>query len=476
MSGDEVEGRRAEVRVPRVMQLRSMQLQTDDSDPDARQSKILAPEIPRRLTGEKILATNPSPKSKAREKVDIDHDGQILTYVLTMKANPIKRYRDPLSPKPILDRAAFLQSIKSNGIVLKNGQLDLFYQLLHRSGYPPLHEFVAGLQGRGGEVTVSSNDDEEDKEDVSVLSNLVASKFRTKNAVSSRPGRSRPQFPKSLLSYLAKNTEEFATITSRVQLYKTSSDGSTTKIAVELQDGHVVESVLMRHESRVTICVSSQVGCAMGCTFCATGTMGIRGNLSSGEILEQLVHGSQILASSLETPDSDGHLGTDVVIGEDKADGGKQKRPLDLIRNVVFMGMGEPLNNYTNVLAACRALIDRRLWNLAHNHVTVSTVGVPSRMRDLTRDLPEVNLALSLHAPNQSMREKIVPAAKGTPIESLIEALDEHMMALAGRKRNSPHGSAVGGTDATALTEFSSDERHFASKKKRAMIEYVMRE
>ncbi|EED91285.1 hypothetical protein THAPSDRAFT_34735, partial [Thalassiosira pseudonana CCMP1335] len=204
----------------------------------------------------------------------------------------------------------------------------------------------------------------------------------------------------------------FATLTSKVQSYRTSKDGSTTKIAVELQDGHVVESVLMRHAgSRATLCVSSQVGCAMGCTFCATGTMGIRGNLTSGEILEQLVHASRILA-------------------------------FDLIRNVVFMGMGEPLNNYANVLAACRAMIDRRLWNLAHNRVTVSTVGVVSRIRDLTRDLPEVNLALSLHAPNQKMREAIVPAAKGTPIESLIEALDAHMMA----------------------------------KKKRAMIEYVMLE
>jgi adenine C2-methylase RlmN of 23S rRNA A2503 and tRNA A37 len=403
---------------------------------------------------------------------------------MTANSMPIKRHRDPLFPKPILDRIAFLKSLQSNGVLLKNGQLDLFYQLLHRSGYPPLREFITELvqNGEGGDV-ISYND--ENKEDNSVLPSnhhhhIVASKFRTKNAVSSRPGRTRPQFPKSFLAYLANNIEEYGTLTSRVQVYKTSVDGSTTKIAVELQDGHVVESVLMRHEGRVTICVSSQVGCAMGCTFCATGTMGIRGNLSSGEILEQLVHGSRILASSsssssssstMETPD-DGRLGTDVVTVAENGDG-KQKRPLDLIRNVVFMGMGEPLNNYTNVLAACRAMIDRRLWNLANNHVTVSTVGVPSRMRDLSRDLPEVNLALSLHAPNQSMREKIVPAARGTPIESLIEALDEHMMALVKRKLVIGSG-VVDETNTAAFTEFSSDERQSASKKKRAMIEYVM--
>ena len=145
----------------------------------------------------------------------------------------------------------------------------------------------------------------------------------------------------------------------------------------------------------------------------------------------------------------------------------KQKR-MDIISNIVFMGMGEPLNNYHNVLAASKAMIDRRLWNLAHSRVTVSTVGVPSRMRDLTRDLPEVNLALSLHAPNQATRENIVPAAKGTPIESLIEALDSHMMALTKRKlMENPQ------EDDTA-TDFNVEERQTASKKKRAMIEYVM--
>jgi sorting nexin-8 len=191
--------------------------------------------------------------------------------------------------------------------------------------------------------------------------------------------------------------------------------------------------------------------------------MGIRGNLCSGEILEQVVHASRILAS-----DSDGN---------NSKQNGKQTKHLDLIRNIVFMGMGEPLNNYANVLTTCKALIDRRLWNLSHNRVTVSTVGVTSRMRDLTRDLPEVNLALSLHAPNQEMREAIVPAAKGTPIESLIEALDEHMMAFARRNLllENPQESSSDSTDRQGGGQYNNDERVTASKKKRAMIEYVMR-
>ena len=123
--------------------------------------------------------------------------------------------------------------------------------------------------------------------------------------------------------------------------------------------------------------------------------------------------------------------------------------------------MGEPLNNYENVIEACRGMIDRRRWNLSHNRVTVSTVGVTPKMRKLTKELPQVNLALSLHAPNQPMREAIVPTAKMYPIEDMIESLDEHMMAL--------EKSRSGGS-------FGAEERRIASKKKRAMIEYVMLE
>ncbi|KAL7548533.1 hypothetical protein ACHAWF_011818 [Thalassiosira exigua] len=376
----------------------------------------------------------------------------------TKASPPLKRRRDPhLAPRSILDRPALTKALTSRGLILKDGRLDAFYQLLHRAGYPDLGAFAGDLlrdgEGGGGGGNGKGGGGGEDGK-----GGELDRAFRTKNAVSSRPGR-RPRLPRAFLSALADlaAADEFVTIASNVKARQTSRDGTTTKLAVELRDGHVVESVLMRHGKRVTICVSSQVGCAMGCTFCATGTMGIRGDLSSGEILEQLVHGSRILASEGS----------------------------DLIRNVVFMGMGEPLNNYRNVLAACRSLLDRRTWNLAHRRVTVSTVGVPSRMRDLTRDLPEVNLALSLHAPDQATREKIVPAARGTPVEALIEALDGHMMALSpggggGARGDNPQGaqgSDRGGKGGDGdVAGYGAEDRRNAGKKRRAMIEYVMLE
>ena len=193
-----------------------------------------------------------------------------------------------------------------------------------------------------------------------------------------------------------------------------SGRGDTTKLLIELRDGHRVETVVMRHANRSTVCVSSQIGCQMGCKFCAvsypltahcfimpcldasqTGTMGIIGNLTAGEIIEQVVFASRLTS----------------------------------VRNVVFMGMGEPLNNYANVRVALRFLVSDKLMALSARHVSVSTVGVLQGMRRLTEEMPEVNLALSLHAPNQEVRKKIVPAAAGCHIDSLMAAVDAHVAA-----------------------------------------------
>ena len=219
----------------------------------------------------------------------------------------------------------------------------------------------------------------------------------------------------------------------------------------------------------------------MGCTFCATGTMGIRGNLTSGEILEQIVHANHILADEaneaiLAAPtegdnsdESDGSKENiserDVAVRTKKGKKKKKKEEnFDMVRNVVFMGMGEPLNNYDNVIEACKGLIDSRRWNLSHGRVTVSTVGVTPKILKLTQDLPQVSLALSLHAPNQEARARIVPAAKAYPITALIDAVDGHMMAFTKRKDG----------DDTDVGGYSEKERKLASKKNRAMIEYVM--
>ena len=209
---------------------------------------------------------------------------------------------------------------------------------------------------------------------------------------------------------------EFDLFTTTVAEASTSADGSTTKIVVSLQDGHRVEAVVMRHDKgRNTLCVSSQVGCKMGCTFCATGTLGELGNLTGGEILEQLAHADRLLLAT----ENERAPAPDAVPAAPAARAG--------IRNVVFMGMGEPLNNYAAVLAALGPMTDPRGFALAPRHVTVSTVGVVPRIRTLARDAPGVRLALSLHAPNQTLRERIVPTATAYPLPRLMEAVDAYL-------------------------------------------------
>eukprot|EP01114_Cavostelium_apophysatum_P005325 TRINITY_DN1615_c2_g1_i2.p1 TRINITY_DN1615_c2_g1~~TRINITY_DN1615_c2_g1_i2.p1 ORF type:complete len:454 (-),score=87.63 TRINITY_DN1615_c2_g1_i2:2-1363(-) len=207
-----------------------------------------------------------------------------------------------------------------------------------------------------------------------------------------------PNLPKSLQRLLK---DRFKPLTTTIEEASTSADQATTKLLVRLQDGSLVETVIIRYDrknsrslkARTTVCISSKAGCKMGCTFCATGTMGFSGHLTTGEIVEQLVHANQY----------------------------------EKIRNVVFMGMGEPLDNYDNVVMACKAMIDRRRFGLAAHRISVSTVGVVPRMKQMLKDIPGIRLALSLHAPNQEIRLKIVPTATAYPIEQLIEAVDEHL-------------------------------------------------
>ncbi|ABO95068.1 predicted protein, partial [Ostreococcus lucimarinus CCE9901] len=197
--------------------------------------------------------------------------------------------------------------------------------------------------------------------------------------------------PRAVVDALRAN---FVLYTTKVRHESRSGDGTTTKMIVELAGGDVVEACVMRHaKGRTTLCVSSQVGCKMGCTFCATGTLGELGNLSAGEICEQLAHASRG----------------------------------DAVRNVVFMGMGEPLNNYRNVIDAIEAMTSDKGFGLSPAKITVSTVGVIPRMRTLRRDAPGTRLALSLHAPNQALRQKIVPTATAYKLEDLMATLDEHM-------------------------------------------------
>ncbi|HEY4831942.1 MAG TPA: 23S rRNA (adenine(2503)-C(2))-methyltransferase RlmN, partial [Waddliaceae bacterium] len=159
-----------------------------------------------------------------------------------------------------------------------------------------------------------------------------------------------------------------------------SSDDSE-KVLIATKDGRFIESVIMTSENRITLCVSSQVGCRMGCTFCQTGKMGFSRNLSSGEILAQLVLANLRL----------------------------KERGLDRkVSNVVFMGMGEPLDNYDKVIQACRIMLDPKLFGLSKNKVTISTSGLIPEIQRLGQDLP-VSLAISLHSADEEQRSRMMP-------------------------------------------------------------------
>lgn len=177
-----------------------------------------------------------------------------------------------------------------------------------------------------------------------------------------------------------------------------SSTDSSEKMLLITHDGLLTEIVLMPSENRVTLCISCQVGCRMGCTFCQTGKMGFGRNLTSGEILAQLMIGNKRL----------------------------QERGLDrTVTNVVFMGMGEPLDNYEEVVAACRRMIDPKLFGLSKNRVTVSTSGLVPEIRRLGQDLP-VSLAISLHSADDAHRSSIMPINRRYPLAELKQALLEY--------------------------------------------------
>ncbi|CAB9508659.1 RNA methyltransferase RlmN [Seminavis robusta] len=380
------------------------------------------------------------------------------------------RGRPAPSPRSILDRQALLQALDERDIVVKQEHITGFYQSLHRHHYPPLTNFVE--QYYHNEKLAAGNNVSK-KENATITEQP---QLPLKNAITTRKNRNRINLPKLFLQFLADPANGFVTVTSQVAKVMTSGDGSTTKLAVQLHDGQLVESVLMRYgarqenkilkSGRASLCVSSQVGCAMACNFCATGMMGLTGSLHYSEILEQVIHAERILAKeALErrTLQQENNNNNNNEQSKKQSKKDKTNTDLDVVRNIVFMGMGEPLDNYSNVVEACRALIDRKRWNLAHGRVTVSTVGIASKIRKLTQDLPEVSLALSLHAPNQRLRSVIVPTAKHYPIQDIIDALDGHMKAAiqprqsdANTHHRPPNGSS--------------------SSRRRAMIEYVMLE
>lgn len=182
-----------------------------------------------------------------------------------------------------------------------------------------------------------------------------------------------------------------------------SDDGETTKYVWKLYDGKLVESVLIRAPGRQTVCVSSQVGCPVRCAFCASGKGGFVRNLYAAEIV------CQVLAIAQE------------LRGQDKR-----------VTNVVYMGMGEPLRNYQAVVESIHYLTEPLFFGLSRRRITVSTVGVVENIRRLADDGVGVNLALSLHAPSQEIRQKIIPYARQYPLEDIMDAV-EYYRTVTGR-------------------------------------------
>ncbi len=195
-----------------------------------------------------------------------------------------------------------------------------------------------------------------------------------------------------------------------------SSDG-TIKFLFQLIDGHAIETVIMRHNYGNSICVTTQVGCRIGCTFCASTLGGLKRNLDAGEIVAQVLMAQRAL-------DADNERASHVVV----------------------MGIGEPFENFTNLMAFLKIINDNRGLNIGQRHITVSTSGIVPKIYEFAEQGGQVNLAISLHAPTTELRTKLMPINKGFPLEKLLEAC-RHYVATTGRRISFEYGLFGGQND-----------------------------
>jgi 23S rRNA (adenine2503-C2)-methyltransferase len=200
----------------------------------------------------------------------------------------------------------------------------------------------------------------------------------------------------------ARLAETFDIFSTSVIDHRTARD-RTEKLLLKSRDGETLECVLMREEDRRTICISTQIGCAMGCIFCASGLLGVKRSLSTGEILEQILRLDRLLPAD------------------------------ERITNIVVMGIGEPLANLDNLLAALDHVIEKGGLGMSMRRITISTVGLPEKIRDLARVGKPFNLAVSLHAPNDQLRTELVPVNKNIGIEEVLKAADDYFE-ISGRR------------------------------------------
>jgi 23S rRNA (adenine2503-C2)-methyltransferase len=188
-------------------------------------------------------------------------------------------------------------------------------------------------------------------------------------------------------------TQSFTALGTRIEHHQAASDG-THKLLVRLHDNQFIECVLIQEAARRTACISTQVGCGMGCVFCASGLNGVARNLTAGEILEQLIRLRNLTA------------------------------PEERLTHIVVMGMGEPLANLDNLLEALQIAGDKDGLNIGARHVTISTVGLPVKIQRLADLGKQYHLAVSLHAPNDVLRSRIVPTNDKTGLKPILAAAD----------------------------------------------------
>lgn len=213
--------------------------------------------------------------------------------------------------------------------------------------------------------------------------------------------------------YRTKAGEELVFQRLAISAETRSSDGFTRKYLLGLTDERRIETVLMRYTGRVTACISSQAGCAMGCVFCATGQMGFLRHLTPGEIVAQAMHIDRVLRETAEGPDAPA-----LATPEHASPHVRHER----LRNIVLMGMGEPLHNYDAVMQAIDILRDPNGLALGAKKITLSTVGVVPGIVRLADESRPFHLAVSLHGATQEERAALVPVAKKWPLADLMEA------------------------------------------------------
>ncbi len=255
-----------------------------------------------------------------------------------------------------------------------------------RASMPPAHLADMDLAGRRAAIAEAG----EQPFRAAQLSNHYFGRLeRDPAAMTDIPAASRERLTGLLMPRLLNPVRELA-----------CDDGDTRKALWRLHDGSLVESVLMGYSDRVTVCISSQAGCGMACPFCATGQAGLTRNLSTAEIVDQVVYLAGVAASGVMH--------------------GTPRR----LSHVVFMGMGEPMANYARVIAAIRRLTSPAPegLGLSQRHITLSTVGLVPAMRKLAEEDLSVTLALSLHAPDDELRDELVPVNQRWKVAEVLDA------------------------------------------------------